>query len=158
MKIGRSDTTDRPKRKKSVIILLCLAVVMLLFLASGFITDWMWFSEMGYVSVFLKGITTELLIGVPVFLIVFCVTDVYLRSIRKRYFDMVRSDVEADRRKLSFYTNAISAVFALLAAWISSTGLWYDWLMFSNPTSFDIKDPMFHHDISFYIFRYESIK
>ncbi len=158
MKIGRSGKTDRPERKKSVIILLCLAVVMLLFLASGFITDWMWFAEMNYVSVFLKEIKTELLIGVPVFLIVFLLTDVYLRSIRKRYFDMVRSDMEADRKKLSLITNAASAAFAFVIAWISATGLWYDWLMFVNPTSFDIKDPMFHHDVSFYIFKYEFLK
>ena len=158
MKVGRSDTTDRPKRKKSVIILLAAAVVMLLFLASGFITDWMWFAEMGYISVFFKGMVTELLIGVPVFLIVFAVTDVYLRGIRKRYFDMVRSEQEADRRKLSMITNLASAVFAALIAWISATGLWYDWLMFMNPTSFNIKDPMFHHDISFYVFRYEFLK
>ncbi|MBR2548106.1 MAG: UPF0182 family protein [Eubacterium sp.] len=135
-----------------------MAVVMLLFLASGFITDWMWFAEMGYISVFFKGITTEFLIGIPVFLIVFLVTDVYLRTIRKRYFDMVRSDMEADRRKLSLITNAASAAFALLISWISATGLWYDWLMFTHPTGFDIKDPMFHHDISFYIFRYEFLK
>ena len=158
MKIGRTDTTDRPKRKKSVIILLVMAVVMLLFLASGFITDWMWFAEMGYVSVFFKGLTTECLIGVPVFLIVFVVTDIYLRSIRKRYFDMVRSDKEADRPKLSMITNVVSAVFAALVAWISATGLWYDWLMFCNPTGFGIKDPMFHHDVSFYVFRFEFMK
>ncbi|MBQ3281436.1 MAG: UPF0182 family protein [Eubacterium sp.] len=131
---------------------------MLLFLASGFITDWMWFAEMDYVSVFFKGITTELLIGVPVFLIVFAVTDVYLRGIRKRYFDMVRSDASPDRRKISLITNSVSAAFALLISWIAATGLWYDWLMFTHPTSFDIKDPMFHHDVSFYIFRYEFLK
>ena len=158
MKIGTTDTTDRPKRKKSVIILLAMAVVMLLFLASGFITDWMWFAEMGYISVFFKGITTEFLIGIPVFLIVFAVTDVYLRGIRKRYFDMVRSEHEADRRKLSMITNLSSAAFAALIAWISATGLWYDWLMFTHPTGFNIKDPMFHHDISFYIFKYEFLK
>ncbi len=158
MKIGRSDTTNRPERKKSVIILLVTAVVMLLFLASGFITDWMWFAEVGYISVFFKGMVTELLIGIPVFIILFAVTDVYLRGIRKRYFDMVRSDVEADRKKISLVTNVSSAAFAALVAWISATGLWYDWLMFRNPTGFDIKDPMFHHDISFYIFRYEFLK
>lgn len=158
MKIVRTDTTDGPRRKKSVIILLAAAVVMLLFLASGFITDWMWFAEMNYVSVFFKGITTECLIGIPVFLIVFAVTDVYLRGIRKRYFDMVRSEQEADRRKLSLITNCVSAAFAALIAWIAATGLWYDWLMFVNPTNFGTEDPMFHHDISFYIFKFEFLK
>ena len=69
MKIGTTDTTDRPKRKKSVIILLAMAVVMLLFLASGFITDWMWFSDLGYASVFWKKLLTELEIFIPVFIL-----------------------------------------------------------------------------------------
>ena len=158
MGIGKSNITEKPKRKKSVIILLVMAMVMLLFLASDFITDWMWFDEMGYISVFFKGLTTELLIGIPVFLIVFAVTDVYLRGIRKRYFDMVKSDAEADRKKLSFITNWASGIFAALIAWISASGLWYDWLMFSHPTSFDIRDPMFKHDVSLYVFRYEFMK
>ena len=137
----KSKVTDKPKRKKSVIILLLLAVVMLLFLASGFITDWMWFGEVGYTSVFFKGLTTQLIMGVPIFILIFFVTDVYLRRIKQRYFDMVRSDAEPDRAKLSNLTNLIAGGFALLLSWIASTGLWYDWLMFGNATKFGVKKP-----------------
>ena len=154
----KSKVTDKPKRKKSVIILLLLAVVMLLFLASGFITDWMWFGEVGYTSVFFKGLTTQLIMGVPIFILIFFVTDVYLRRIKQRYFDMVRSDAEPDRAKLSNLTNLIAGGFALLLSWIASTGLWYDWLMFGNATKFGVKDPIFHHDVSFYIFKYDFLK
>ena len=150
--------TDKLERKKSVIILLVLAVVMLIFLASGFITDWMWFSEVGYVSVFLKGIFTEFIIGIPIFIVLFLTTDIYLRRIRQRYFDMVRSDMQPDRKKLSVITNLAAAGFSGLASYITATGLWYDWLMFKNATDFNIKDPIFHHDVSFYVFRYDFLK
>lgn len=121
MKFWRSVNTDKPERKKSVIILLVLAVVMLIFLASGFITDWMWFSEVGYVSVFLKGIFTEFIIGIPIFIVLFLITDIYLRRIRQRYFDMVRSDMQPDRKKLSVITNLAAAGFSGLASYITAT-------------------------------------
>ena len=141
-----------------MIILLILAVIMLLFLASDFFTDWMWFGEVGYTSVFLKGIFTQLLMGIPIFVVVFFVTDVYLRMIKTRYFANVRSDVEPDKKKLSLMTNAMAAAFAMLVSYITATSMWYDGLMFSNATDFNIKDPVFHHDVSFYIFRYEFLK
>ena len=101
MKLWKSETGNKPRRKKSVIILLLLAVVMLLFLASGFITDWMWFGEVGYTSVFFKGLETQLLMGIPIFVVLFIVTDIYLTRIKQRYFSMVRSDAEPDRKKLT---------------------------------------------------------
>ena len=158
MKLWKSETGNKPRRKKSVIILLLLAVVMLLFLASGFITDWMWFGEVGYTSVFFKGLETQLLMGIPIFVVLFIVTDIYLRRIKQRYFSMVRSDAEPDRKKLSMITNLIAGGFSLLIAWITASGLWYDWLLFGNATDFNIKDPIFKHDVSFYIFRFEFLK
>ena len=149
MKFWKTRSTDKPQRKKSVIILLILAVIMLLFLASKFITDWMWFAEVGYVSVFLKGMITQLVIGIPLFAVTFLVTDIYLRRIKQRYMANVRSDMEPDRRKLSLITNAVSAAFALLVSWITATSMWYDGLMFTHPTGFDITDPIFLITITF---------
>ena len=53
--------------KGAVILLIILAVIALFSLLVNFITDWMWFSEMGYVSIFLKKLKTELIIGIPLF-------------------------------------------------------------------------------------------
>ena len=155
---SKTKAAEKPQRKKSVIILLLLAVIMLLFLASSFITDWMWFAEVKYISVFFKGIVTQLVIGMPVFAAVFFVTDVYLRMIKQRYFTSVRSDAEPDRKKLSRITNLAAAGFSALVAYVTASSLWYDGLMFGNATDFGIKDPVFHHDVSFYIFRYEFLK
>jgi hypothetical protein len=33
------------------------------------------------------------------------------------------------------------------------SGQWQNWLLFSNATKFGIKDPQFHKDIGFYVFR-----
>ena len=45
---------------------------------------------------------------------------------------------------------------ALFFSLIMGSGVsaqWQNWILFSNSTSFGIKDPQFHKDISFYVFR-----
>jgi len=141
-----------------VIIVLILAVIMLLLLAAGFITDWMWFSELGYVSVFFKKLTTQFLMGIPIFAAVLVITNLYLRSIKQKYFSRIESRHEPDRKKLSRGTNIASGVFALTVAVMAVQALWFDWLQFINATPFDLKDPLFNHDVSFYVFRLDFFK
>jgi uncharacterized membrane protein (UPF0182 family) len=47
----------------------------------------------------------------------------------------------------------ISGLFGLLAA-VSAIGRWKTWLLWRNSTSFGVKDPQFHRDISYYMFKY----
>ena len=61
------------KRKVSgklwVIILVLVLLVTAVLALSGFITDLLWFREVGYVSVFLTEIMTKLKLGTPTLLI-----------------------------------------------------------------------------------------
>ena len=61
-------------------------------------------------------------------------------------------------KKLNRYTGIISVVFGLVTAFYAVTNLWFEILQFINATDFDIKDPLFHLDISFYIFRLDFLK
>jgi hypothetical protein len=56
------------KNKKSpAIILLVLIILVGLFVSLiGFITDFLWFKELNYVSVFFTKLFTQLKIGIPV--------------------------------------------------------------------------------------------
>ena len=49
----------------------------------GFITDWMWFKDLGYTSVFWKRLVTQIELGVPVFVIVTLLARFYLRTLKK---------------------------------------------------------------------------
>ena len=54
-----------PAQKVGIILAIVFVVATILKLLTNFITDWMWFSEMGYLSVFLKKLLTELKFGLP---------------------------------------------------------------------------------------------
>ena len=52
--------------RKALIILLVVILIIGAFLGLiGFIADFMWFKEMGYLSVFFKQLVTQLTVGVP---------------------------------------------------------------------------------------------
>ena len=133
-------------------------IIALFLLLINFITDWMWFKEMGYVSVFFKQLFTQLKIGIPVFVILTILIDFYLRRLRKGYFAKIASHEQTDMKKLSLYTNIAAAVFSLIVAFYSVSKLWFEILQFTNSTDFGIKDPLFNFDISFYIFKLDFLK
>ena len=67
------EETKETKKKRTGwkgIIIVILIILMLFAALIGWITDFMWFRELGYVSVFLTKLFTQLKIGIPVFVIV----------------------------------------------------------------------------------------
>ncbi|MCQ2551602.1 MAG: UPF0182 family protein [Clostridia bacterium] len=132
-------------------------VVVLFLCLINFITDWMWFSELGYVSVFLKQLVTELEVGVPVFIVLALLLKLYLTRIKKGYFTKIVSHEATDMKKLNKITNWLSVIGAGVAAFISVSELWFKLLQFANASGFDIKDPLFNIDLSFYIFKLEFL-
>ena len=51
----------------------------------------------------------------------------------------------------------LSAIFGLIAAIPVANKLWFQMLQFANSTDFNIADPIFGYDVSFYIFKLEFI-
>ena len=47
----------------------------------------------------------------------------------------------------------VSALFGILAG-ASASGRWKTWLLWRHRTSFGVKDPQFHRDVSYYMFTY----
>ena len=147
-----------PAQKVGIILAIVFVVATILKLLTNFITDWMWFSEMGYLSVFLKKLLTELKFGLPAFILISVLMDLYLRKLRKGYFTKIVSHEVADIKKLNVITNIISILFGFIVSSYFATGLWFQLLQFTNSTKFNIKDPLFSKDISFYIFKFEFLK
>ena len=54
-------------------------------------------------------------------------------------------------------TAVLSILFAVGATFFAVTTLWFEILKFANSTGFNIQDPLFHLDISFYIFRLDFL-
>lgn len=153
-----SKNKAKGQRRLSVIVMFIVIIIALFLLLIDFITDWLWFKEMGYVSVFFTQLFTELKVGIPVFVILTLLVNLYLRQLKKGYFKKIASHEATDMKKLNRYTSIISMVFGLVTAFYAVTNLWFEILQFANATDFDIKDPLFHLDISFYIFRLDFLK
>ncbi|MDR0853223.1 MAG: UPF0182 family protein [Clostridiales Family XIII bacterium] len=148
------------KLKKAIIIIIVVAVVLfaLVALLTGFITEFLWFKDLGYVSVFLKELLTKIEIGVPVFVVLFTLGILYLRAINKGYHK--RTIVAKERlgkKGQSRIGVIISAIASLVISYITINSVWFTSLQFGNSTSFDIKDPIFNQDVSFYLFKLQFI-
>lgn len=148
---------DKANRKFSIILLVVVLVLVLFLGLIGFIADFMWFKEMGYLSVFFKQLTTQLTVGIPTFAVITVLVYLYLGMLRKGYFSQIASSEETNMKKLKKVTWLLSVVFGIFATIMTVWQLWFEILKFANSTNFDITDPLFNLDISFYIFKLDFL-
>lgn len=139
-----------------------LAILLLLVLPSaiGYYTDWLWFTEVGYQSVFLRTLNAQGL----VFSATFCAVVAFLyfnlriatRSLTRPHVVLGTGvdgrPIAIEGRRLSGLARWLSVGLALLIAFASASN-WMMWLSFFHATPFNQTDPLFGHDISFYVFR-----
>jgi len=138
----------------AIVIILGALIVAL----TGFITDWMWFEEMGYVSVFFTEIKSKLMLGVPSFIITTLLCVVFLgwlkhSFLKKNNFTLNEKSKKRVRRLLWI----LSVVFGIVFAAITISNLWFEILEYINAGEFDITDPLFFNDIGFYVFKLEFL-
>jgi len=154
---NKSKRFRRPKKGLSIIIMLIAVILVLLAALVGFITDWLWFKSLGYNDVFWKKITAELELGIPVFIAATLLVRLYLKSMKKGYFQMIESHEIPNEKRLTMISWVLSVVFGLLTSMYAASDTWMNFLKFRNATRFNLSDPLFHHDVSFYIFKLEFL-
>ncbi len=146
-----------------VIILIAAAVILLLFWrVIGVITDWFWFQEIGYQSVFLTWLWAKVQMG-AVFGIAFFL--IFYSNLLIAYRLSVRPHVAFERENLlqippwqvsdSFLKVLIlfaSLVFTAFAA-LHGGSEWENYLRFMHAVPFGVADPIFSRDIGFYVFQ-----
>ncbi len=148
---------EKLEKKISLIILVIVLIAACFLMLVGFISDFMWFKEMGYVAVFLTQLVTMLKVGVPTFVVVTGLVLLYLNHLRKSYFAQIASSEATDMKKLKKTTTLLAIIFGAVATVMAVMELWFEILKFANSTDFDITDPLFHIDISFYLFKLEFL-
>lgn len=122
------------------------------------ITDYQWFNDLGYASVFTQKMTSQLKIAVPVFILFFLISYYYLRSLKKNYYDKIQSyHISVSEGLLNKIIVLPSILMGLIASSLISSR-WLDILVYQNANSFDIVDPIFNKDISFYLFKLPLLK
>lgn len=143
----------RPKKGLSFVVMVIVVILVLLIGCAGFFTNWMWFDSLGYEKVFWTKFLSQLEIGVPVFLAAMLLVRIYLKSLKKHYFIEIESHEIPDEKRLNKISWGMSVVFGLLVGLTAGASTWMDFRQFVNATSFGLKDPIFHLDISFYVFK-----
>lgn len=141
--------------KTLLIIFVIIGVVLSLV---GFITDCMWFADLGYSSVFWKKYITEFEIGALIFVISVLLTRLYLKSLKKGYFSQIESREIPNLKRLNIISWILAGVFGIMVAVPMTKSIWLEWLKFFNAEKFNLKDPVFHLDIGFYVFKLDFLE
>ncbi len=138
-----------------------IALVIVIFFSSivSLITDWWWFSEVGFTEIFTKSITAQLAVGsvAGLFSAAFLLVN-FLAALRSKVPWMatipealVGQPLAFDSRIIKKMGVAFSFVIALFIALVASSS-WQDVLKFLSSTPFGQADPLFGRDVSFYVF------
>ncbi|BDR79764.1 UPF0182 family protein [Clostridium tetani] len=136
------------KKKKAITFIAIIILLLILFLyrSTSFIIDFQWFQELSYTSVFLKEFFTIGKLFTLSFALIFISIWLYYLSLKKN----INWQEHNKRKKLMI---AFNCIVSSLFAYFFSSKYWYQILQFNNSVPFDIKDPIFNKDISFYIFK-----
>jgi uncharacterized membrane protein (UPF0182 family) len=143
-----------------------IAVVVVLVVACGVWTDYLWFSSVHYASVFattyavkwalfgIAGVFMAAAVGLNAALAYRLRPSHRPSSPEQRGLDRYRIALEP-RRRLAVIAGA--AVIGLITG-LTATSQWQTWLLFANRTSFHAQDPQFHLDLSFFVFVYPFLR
>lgn len=147
--------------RRSTFILLVLAVLLGSGLVNGlasFYTDWLWFKDLGYVSVLWTTLGTtwgmRLLVGLAFFLFLF-LNLLVTRPAVGRALDRLEGTPLPALFTAPRVTQGFAAVSALVAFFgaLAASLYWEVVQKFLHGGAFGLTDPLFGRDLGFYLFR-----
>ncbi|MEN3305074.1 MAG: uncharacterized protein V7603_1276 [Micromonosporaceae bacterium] len=152
--------------RRGRVTLIVLACVVVLFILLGWLvnawTDWLWFSEVHYTSVFTTllwtrvglflvfGFAMALLVAFNLWLAYRLRPLLRLHSPEQQTLDRYRSVLSP---RVGLWIGLFAALMGLFAG-LSAQGRWQQWLLFANAQPFGKQDAQFGSDIGFYVFDY----
>lgn len=152
----------QPKLRWPVIIGLLILLVLfgpgLLRFYATLYTDWLWFDDLGYLSVY----RTRLIAQVATFLIGFLTAAAFLGvnwfvlPLRPSDERILRPFRTRSLRRVTLPLRYLLIVAGLIVAFIMALILsshWSDFLLFAHAVPFGLTDPIFGLDAGFYVFR-----
>src|SRR5688572_3096408 len=149
-----------PQRSLRIVIL--VAFLLVTFAGPSlirFYTDWLWFGEVGYQSVFTTMLRSQGTLFTIAFVVAFAWLAMNLRmavtSIRDlRPVFVTREGLEVslpNRRQLQMLASAAAMLVAILIA-LFAAGQWEVWVAWRNAVPFGQVDPLLGQDVGFYVF------
>ncbi len=153
-----------PNRGRTILIVGLVAAFVLLTSLRGiarFYTDFLWYDSLHQTGVW-KGVLGAKVILAVIFVAVFfllCWVNLFIADriappyrlagpedeLLERYHDLVAE-------RTGWVRGIVAGVLAIIAgSGVSSE--WNSWLLFTNGGDFGVKDPQFHRDVGFYVFK-----
>jgi uncharacterized membrane protein (UPF0182 family) len=152
------------KMKKRLVIYSVITILLVCLFSLGSIVQFVinieWFKEVGYISVYFTKILTVLKLMVPVFILSYIGIWLYYKGVRKSILHLkkvveVNPKNDATHKKIFIACNLI---VSLVFSYTFASAYWDMFLKFINAVSFNVKDPIFNMDVSFYIFKLPLIE
>ncbi|MCK8823749.1 UPF0182 family membrane protein [Fuchsiella alkaliacetigena] len=159
------------KKLTTVLALIGLAFILFFLIGNNLFTNWLWFESIGYLSVFTTILLTQNLARIIFSLLLILSIFVNLLFTKQEILDykardkFVMTDSEelfvdekrsildlVNKKNLTWIFLGISILIGLLFASFSSN-LWQLIQQYFNAATFEITDPIFNNDLSFYIFK-----
>ena len=140
------------KSKKRMFVVIVFLIVLTIGLAVMFRGTYLEKLEIGeqYVSVFWKNMQYRTISIVVTFILIFAA--IYITN--KRISSGLKDFFEDEKKSMPKLPNkSISLVIAAIVSLATSGLTMSKLILFLNATSFEIDDPIFHHDIGYYLFQ-----
>jgi uncharacterized membrane protein (UPF0182 family) len=151
------------RRRWPFVVVGVLAVLVIGFTAlSGFFVDMLWFREVDYSSVFWGVLRAKAVLALVFGLVFFVMLFTNLLIVRRltprfRPVTLEQEIVERYRMAVEPYLRWLLPLFAVVIALFVGLGVTSQWRIFllwrnSSGVSFGTTDPLFHRDVSYYVF------
>src|SRR5262245_52114123 len=165
MRVTAADAPRRPIGLRGWLIGAAVLLIILLLSLRGlarFYTDYLWFKELGYGDTWRRLLSAKALPSL-IFSAVFFVAMLANLIIADRIAPTARAAagpedeiIERYRTYVAPYSGRLGVLVSLFFALVMGGGVsaeWRSWILFRNAVSFGVKDPQFHKDVGFYVFR-----
>ncbi|TDB79632.1 UPF0182 family protein [Actinomadura sp. KC216] len=147
--------------------LVTLAVLLIAFMVfTATYTNLLWYDSIGFQKVYTTQIKAKVALffgaGLLMVLVVGANVAIAYRlrpayrplSVEQQGLERYRTVIDPRRRLIAW---SLLGLLGVLTG-SSAAGQWPVWLAFLNRTSFGVKDPQFHKDVSFYVFTYPFLR
>jgi uncharacterized membrane protein (UPF0182 family) len=133
---------------KKIVLATLIALLVSLGIALHFYTEYLWFESLNLGSIFMAMLYYKVILFVIFFAFAFSILSL-------NYFALKRVSHElGESLKLPFWVNIL---LALIVALIFSC-MWLQYVYFTNSVDFNLRDPIFGLDVSFYVFKLPFIQ
>ena len=150
-----------PTRGVRILVGLAILVVVIvaLVIVLRYYVDWLWFGEVGLRTVFWTRIVAGVVVGVSFAVVFFALVygniEIACRFAPKyrpvRGVDFTELMQPTAVRRVRLIGLAVSLVGAVIVGFVTA-GSWLIFVRALHAVPFGVQDPIFHHDLSFYVF------